>query len=56
MRVRRGGIVVLALVLVAGVVAPGGAVTDPGGSGDGLVAVGPGGFPMLMRGVCTRLR
>ena len=44
MRVRRGGIVVLALVLVAGVVAPGAAVSDPGGSGDGLVAVGPGGF------------
>ena len=46
MRVRRGGgvMVVLALVLVAGVVAPGAAVTDPGGSGDGLVAVGPGGF------------
>ena len=44
MRVRRGGIVVLALVLVAGVVAPGAAVTDRGGSGDGLVAVGPGGF------------
>ena len=44
MRVRRGGIVVLALVLVAGVVAPGAAVSDPGGSGDGLVAVGPEGF------------
>ena len=46
MRVRRGGgvMVVLALVLVAGVVAPGAAVSDRGGSGDGLVAVGPGGF------------